>query len=37
MLRYYDEKGLLKLKKDETNGYRYFTNEDIAKAKKIIV
>ncbi|MCL1699436.1 MerR family transcriptional regulator [Lysinibacillus sp. Bpr_S20] len=35
MLRYYDEKGLLKPKKDETNGYRYFTNDDIAKANKI--
>lgn len=35
MLRYYDEKGLLKPKKDEMNGYRYFTNEDIAIANKI--
>ncbi|KOS60244.1 hypothetical protein AN161_24425 [Lysinibacillus sp. FJAT-14222] len=35
MLRYYDEKGLLKPKKDETNGYRYYTNEDIAIANKI--
>ncbi|MGE7110364.1 MerR family transcriptional regulator [Lysinibacillus sp. NPDC047702] len=35
MLRYYDEKGLLKPEKDETNGYRYYTKEDIAKANKI--
>lgn len=35
MLRYYDEKGLLKPKKDETNGYRFYTKEDIAKAYKI--
>ena len=35
MLRYYDEKGLLKPKKDETNGYRYYTNDDIAIANKI--
>ncbi|MFE3576367.1 MerR family transcriptional regulator [Lysinibacillus sp. NPDC059133] len=35
MLRYYDEKALLKPKKDETNGYRYYTNEDIAIANKI--
>lgn len=37
MLRYYDEKGLLKPKKDETNGYRYYTNDDIAIANKIIL
>lgn len=35
MLRYYDEKGLLIPKKDETNGYRYYTNEDISKGNKI--
>ncbi len=35
MLRYYDEKGILKPEKNETNGYRYYTNEDIAKANKI--
>ncbi|MGE7094197.1 MerR family transcriptional regulator [Lysinibacillus sp. NPDC048646] len=35
MLRYYDEKALLKPKKDETNGYRYYTDDDIAIANKI--
>jgi len=35
MLRYYDEKGLLIPKKDEMNGYRYYTNEDISKGNKI--
>lgn len=32
MLRYYDEKSLLKPKKDVSNGYRYYTNDDIAIA-----
>ncbi|WP_162616181.1 MerR family transcriptional regulator [Paenibacillus lutimineralis] len=29
MLRYYDEKGLLTPKKDEANGYRYYSADDI--------
>lgn len=29
MLRFYDQKGLLKPIKDEVNGYRYYTHEDI--------
>ncbi|MGE6261108.1 MerR family transcriptional regulator [Heyndrickxia sporothermodurans] len=35
MLRYYDEKELLKPRKDEMNGYRYYTNDDIAIVNKI--
>lgn len=35
MLRYYDEKDLLKPRKDELNGYRYYTNDDIAIVNKI--
>ncbi|MBE5107570.1 MerR family transcriptional regulator [Bacillus thuringiensis] len=35
MLRYYDEKNLLKPRKDKLNGYRYYTNDDIAIVNKI--
>lgn len=35
MLRYYDEKDLLKSKKDKNNGYRYYTDEDIEIVNKI--
>lgn len=35
MLRYYDEKSLLKPRKDAMNGYRYYTNDDIAIINKI--
>ena len=35
ILRYYDEKALLKPRKDEMNGYRYYTNDDIAIINKI--
>ncbi|PUA38986.1 hypothetical protein C8Z91_10955 [Paenibacillus elgii] len=35
MLRYYDEKSLLKPRKDEVNGYRYYTNDDIKTVSKI--
>ncbi|MGG3508534.1 MerR family transcriptional regulator [Paenibacillus lautus] len=35
MLRYYDEKSLLKPRKDEVNGYRYYTNNDIKTVSKI--
>jgi len=35
MLRYYDEKALLKPRKDEANGYRYYTNDDIEIINKI--
>ncbi|WP_309247966.1 MerR family DNA-binding transcriptional regulator [Paenibacillus tyrfis] len=36
MLRYYDEKSLLKPRKDEVNGYRYYTNRDIKTVSKIL-
>ncbi|MCP3775050.1 MerR family transcriptional regulator [Paenibacillus sp. MZ04-78.2] len=35
MLRYYDEKALLTPKKDELNGYRYYTNDDIEIVNRI--
>lgn len=35
MLRYYDEKSLLNPRKDEVNGYRYYTNDDIETVSKI--
>ncbi|MBG9465139.1 hypothetical protein ABE55_00915 [Bacillus thuringiensis] len=35
MLRYYEEKGLLKPRKDELNGYRYYTHDDITIVNKI--
>ncbi|MCM1988341.1 MerR family transcriptional regulator [Oceanirhabdus seepicola] len=35
MLRYYDEKALLKTRKDDTNGYRYYTDNDIELINKI--
>ncbi|KEQ22551.1 MerR family transcriptional regulator [Paenibacillus tyrfis] len=35
MLRYYDEKSLLRPRKDEVNGYRYYTNNDIETVSKI--
>jgi len=35
MLRYYDEKSLLKPRKDEVNGYRYYTINDIKTVSKI--
>lgn len=37
MLRYYDEKCLLKPKKDDVNGYRYYTSNDIETINKIIL
>lgn len=35
MLRYYDEKGLLKPRKDDENRYRYYTNNDLRIVNKI--
>ena len=35
MLRYYDEKDLLKPRKDEENGYRYYNNDDIKIISRI--
>ena len=35
MLRYYDEKDLLKPRKDEENRYRYYTNDDLKIVNKI--
>lgn len=35
MLRYYDEKSLLKPRKDQVNGYRYYTINDIKTISKI--
>ncbi|MTK11910.1 MAG: MerR family transcriptional regulator [Clostridiaceae bacterium] len=35
MLRYYDEKDLLKPRKDEKNGYRYYTNDYIEIVNRI--
>ncbi|WP_409179032.1 MerR family transcriptional regulator [Brevibacillus fortis] len=35
MLRYYDEKSLLKPRKDEVNGYRYYTDNDINTVSKL--
>ncbi|TCJ01021.1 MerR family transcriptional regulator, partial [Cytobacillus praedii] len=35
MLRYYDEKALLKPRKDEMNGYRYYSNDDFAFINRI--
>jgi DNA-binding transcriptional MerR regulator len=37
MLRYYDEKDLLKPRKDDENGYRYYTNDDIKIINRIIL
>lgn len=35
MLRYFEEKALLRPKKDETDGYQDYTNDDIALANKL--
>ncbi|WP_127483842.1 MerR family transcriptional regulator [Paenibacillus ehimensis] len=35
MLRYYDEKALLTPKKDEANGYRYYTSDDMKTVNRI--
>ncbi|WP_081382767.1 MerR family transcriptional regulator [Paenibacillus odorifer] len=35
ILKYYDVNSLLKLRKNEMNGYRYFTNNDIKTVSKI--
>ena len=35
-IKYYEEKGLLSIKKD-TNGYRNYTDEDVKVLKKISV
>jgi len=35
MLRYYDEKDLLKPRKDEENGYRYYTDDDFKILSRI--
>jgi DNA-binding transcriptional MerR regulator len=37
MLRYYDEKDLLKPRKDDENGYRYYTKDDIEIINRIIL
>lgn len=35
-IRYYDTKGILKPSKTNDNGYRYYTDEDFIKLKKIL-
>jgi DNA-binding transcriptional MerR regulator len=35
MLRYYDEKGLLKPRRDKETGYRYYNDSDVERSNKI--